>query len=84
MTKRNVVVKQPDPPAEQVPVQILASAIVEIATAFKKVEAGPISQRALVLLIQDACGSRVNKEQIKLVLDTLPQLAQIYVRRPKQ
>lgn len=76
-----VIVKQPEPPAEQISTEVLATAIANISEAFEKVRTGPLSQRALVLLIQDACVPKVSQQDIARVLSVLPQLKSLYVRR---
>jgi len=74
-------VKQPEPPNPEIPVEVLAQAIVDLSAAFKKVQNGPLSQRALVLLIQDATSPKVSQDDIKRVLNVLPELENIFVRK---
>lgn len=77
-----VRIKQPEPPAEQIQTEILAQAIMDLSAAFKKVQNGPLGQRAIVLLVQDACSSSVSQKDIKQVLDVLPELVQLYTKKP--
>jgi hypothetical protein len=62
-------------------VELLASSIVQVAEGFKAVLASPLSQRALIVLLQDAIGGQhVSKAQIKLVLEALPRLKGWYIK----
>jgi hypothetical protein len=53
----------------------IALAITQISGVFKKMKQGPLSQRAIVILLQDAIGeSNINKKQIMYVLDAAAEL----------
>lgn len=51
--------------------EVLSSAILTIAEGIKKLRAGKLSDRALLLLIQDNCGERIGLEKIRMVLDAM-------------
>jgi hypothetical protein len=66
-------------------VEVLANSIIEISDAFRKLKDGPLTQRAIVTLLQDGIGvSKITRHQIELVLDNLPRLRGWYVQKPKQ
>lgn len=66
-----VKVVQPTPPADEVPVEVIADALVSISEGIKRLRAGRLNERALVLLIQHAIpmADRPSVKQIKAVLD---------------
>jgi hypothetical protein len=65
----------------EVPVEVLASAITTIAAGIKKLRNGKLHDRALFLLIQDACTANVGLETIRRVLDAIGDLEKRYVRK---
>ena len=81
MTK--VTVKQPEPPAAEVPIEVMADAVVAISESIKKMRAGPLNERALLLLIQHAIpmSGRPTAKQIKAVLDAAESLKTLYLKR---
>jgi hypothetical protein len=76
MTK--IRVTQPENPAEAVPIEILATAVTEIARAFKKINEGPLKRKALLVLLKDSSGVPMN--QITRVLDSLTDLERNYCK----
>lgn len=46
-----------NPPDAPVPVEVIADSILKIAEGIKKLRSGPLNDRALVLLIVNACPS---------------------------
>lgn len=78
-----VRVKQPEPPAEPIATEIIATSIVEISAAMKKIRDGRLTDGAIVLLIQDACGgkSRISRETVKEVLDAIENLEAMYTKK---
>jgi hypothetical protein len=68
----------------ETPASLLASQIFDVSEGMKKLSQTPLSERALVLLIHDACGNRVTKSQIKEVLNALPNLANTYLKKEKR
>ncbi|MCH9751083.1 MAG: hypothetical protein K0U61_02590 [Alphaproteobacteria bacterium] len=81
MTKA-VKVKQPAPPAEEVPTEVLAEAICAVADAADKLMTGRLNAKAVILLIQHACPSadRPTQKQIEMVLHAARSLRIEYVR----
>jgi hypothetical protein len=67
----------------EAPAEILASAIVTIAEGMRKLRAGKLADRALLLLIQDACPNNIGLDKIRMVLDGIGDLSKRYVRAPK-
>lgn len=72
------------------PVEIIADAIIKISEAFESMKNSRLTQRALLLLIQDNCGmvgGRHNKKkptakQIQEVLDSVTSLKKAYIKQP--
>jgi hypothetical protein len=87
MSKKNtpsaVRVKQPEPPAEPIATEIIATSIVEISAAMKKIRDGRLNDRAIILLIQEACGGRnaIAKETVNTVLDAIENLEATYTKK---
>lgn len=63
------VAPEPDP-------KVLANAIVEISSSFKRLLASGLNRNAIVVLLQSDTG--LSKKQINYVLDSLLQLATRY------
>lgn len=89
MPVKKVVVKQD---AEKpVPVEVMAEAIIAISTGIKKLLAGPLNERCLLLLIQNAAPSikgrfdsaPITQKQIKAVLEGIGQLEREYLKAKK-
>lgn len=78
-----VVVKQPEPPKDEVPVEIIADSIVTISNALKKLRSGRLNDKALMLLIQQAMPQkhRVTVKQIRLIFDSIDALSATYLKR---
>lgn len=72
---QRVKVKKSDPPESK---EILAEAIVNIGSAFKKLQASGLNKKAIIILIQ--AETKLPQRDIKLVLDALPQLERWYCR----
>lgn len=77
-----VIIKQPPPPAEEVPTEVLADAIVAISDAVKKIRSGALKEKALLLLIANAIpqADRPTQKQIAAVLDAAESLKSVYVK----
>lgn len=75
-----VTVKQD--PANEIPVEVLADAIVQVADAAKRLLSSRLTTRAVVLLIHDACGGAVGKRDIQMVLEKSAMLAATYIKKP--
>jgi len=62
--------------------ELLAKSIVEVAEGFSKLQKSALTQRAIVVLLQDGIGQgKITKEQIRLVLDNLPRLKAWYIKQ---
>ena len=77
-----VAIKQPPPPTEEVPTEVLADAIVAISDAVQKLRSGSLTDKALLLLIHNAIpqSDRPTQKQIAAVLDAAKSLKSIYVK----
>lgn len=78
MQKINVKQKEG---AEEVPAEVIAQSIVEIAQAFKRIEGSRLTRRAIVTLIQ--AQSKVGKTEIELVLNNLLELERLWLKPSK-
>lgn len=80
---KKIAVKQK--PEEEVPTEVLADSIVAIAAGFKKLRAGRLTDRALLLLIQDAAPSIAHKpisqREIKAVLEGIENLERTFLKK---
>jgi hypothetical protein len=73
--KRVEVVEEAD-----VSAKILASSIVSIAEGMKRLRTGALADRALLILIQDACPEKIGLDKIRMVLDAIGDLRKKFVR----
>lgn len=82
-TASKVAIKQPEPPAEELSTEVIASALVSISDGIKKLRAGSLNDRALVLLIQHAMpqAERPTGKQIRAVLDAAEGLKNEYLKK---
>jgi hypothetical protein len=65
----------------EVPTEILASSIVTISQGMKKLLAGRLTNRALLLLIRDNCTDTIGLDKIRMVLDAIGDLERRYVQK---
>lgn len=77
-----LAIKQPDAPDDEVPTDVIASALVAISDGVKKLRSGALNERALLLLIQHAIPQtdRPSVKQIKAVLDGAESLKASYLK----
>lgn len=81
-TKEVKLVQDPEKP---VPTDILAESIRTISDGVRKLRAGPLNERCLVLLIQESvCGHKtgrksLSRSDIKAVLDAAESLKKTYL-----
>lgn len=77
--KKNIrIVKNEQAPESA---ELLAKSIIEVAEGFAKMQKSSLTQRAIVVLLQDGIGTgKITKEQIRLVLDNLPRLKAWYIK----
>jgi len=85
-TALKVIQNQENP----MPVEVLAESISSIAQGVKKLLAGPLNERALILLIQNACPTvgkfpprAVTQKEVKSVLDGICSLEKEYLKPKK-
>jgi hypothetical protein len=76
-------VVKPDPNNPE-PVEVIAAAIVAIYEGIKKLRAGPLNDRALLLLIQHATPGQVTAKQIRAVLNGIESLEEQYLKPKKK
>lgn len=76
-------------PEKEVPTEVLASSIVAIAEGVKKLRAGRLNEKGLVLLIVHACPgtggygrNKVGVTEVKAVLAGLENLEATYLKKP--
>lgn len=74
---RAVTVKQTE---EEIPTEVMASAIVSISQGIKKLRSGRLKDRALYLLIQHAAPGTISIKTIKAVIEGLESLQKNYVK----
>lgn len=60
-----------------------AESIKKVDEAMKSISAAGIKQETIVTLIKDKYGTRINKDDIRAVLNTLGQLKSIYLEEKK-
>lgn len=74
--------------AKPVPIEVMAESIVAISQGIRKLRAGPLNDRALVLLIQHAApshnGAAISQKEIKAVLAGIENLEREYLRPRKK
>lgn len=63
----------------EVPCELLASNIVKIAEALEKIANGPLTMRALSILLKDATG--VSLSSIQQILLAGPKLRALHIRK---
>jgi len=80
MGKQNIrVVKNEENPET---IELLAQSIISVSEGFEKLQKSQLTQRAIVVLLQDGIGQgKITKEQIRLVLDNLPRLKAWYIKK---
>lgn len=64
---------------QEIPVEILAESIKEIAAGVKKLRSGKLNDRAIILLISDNCN--VGRPAIRKVLESMETLAATYLKK---
>ena len=62
-------------------IEVIAQSVIDVSEAMKKIRSGKLTDRALILLIQDTCG--VNQSDIKRVLDACEVLGHRYTKAAK-
>lgn len=79
---KTAVIKQPEPPAEEVPVEVLADQIGRIADAADALLQSRIKRKTLLFLIQHGCpaADRPTLNQIEAVLNSARGLARNHLK----
>lgn len=76
MKKKKIEITQV--PGKEVPAQVLADSIIQIAKAAKLVTMGPLTRNCLATLIKDK--TSISKENINRVLDALNDLEKDWLK----
>lgn len=63
---------------DNMPIEVLATAIRDVANAYKQIEQGPLRRETLVLLLNDM--TNVPRLHIRKILDAAPLLQQTYCK----
>lgn len=82
MKKKKTVVA----PDDGSTVEIIASEIKRISAGIKAIRKGPLNDRAIILLIAQACGTTpdtMSQATVRRVLDAMGDLERLYIREPK-
>lgn len=66
---------------EDEPIEIIASSIVKLSEAMEIINKSSLSERAILLLLQDATG--LPQRDIKKILFALPRLKEMYIKKIK-
>jgi len=72
-----------DTPEESVSGEILAKAIIDVSTAAKKLLDGPLTKRAIVILIQDAVPHNIGLYEVEAVLEAAAGLKEHFIKKGK-
>lgn len=75
-------IKQPPPPAKEVPAEVIATDISRIAEAMKVMNSTRLTRRAIIALIHD--NSKLPKKTIEIVLNNLDSLEATWLKPGKQ
>jgi hypothetical protein len=68
--------------AEPMPTEVIADSIVAIANGMRKLRAGRLTDKALVILLHHASG--VGQREIQTVLNAMAELEHTYLRKPNR
>ena len=75
-------IKVTQEPENEQPVEMIATAILEISAAMKKIQASRLKRETIVALIHDK--TKLNKRVIERVLDNLDQLEANFLKPVKR
>ena len=83
MKKTAVIEQKQEQPIE---IKIIAESIVAISEGVTRLRKGMLTDRAIILLIHDACGTdragkKPGKPEIRNVLDAMESLKEMYVQK---
>lgn len=87
---KKVTIKQDE--ENVVPVEVMAESITAISAGIKKLLAGPLNEKALILLIQNAAPTiggrysnrKIGSEEIRATLGGIESLEKTYLKPKKQ
>jgi hypothetical protein len=77
-------------PENEIPLEVLATSIKDISEGIRKLNAGPLNEKALLLLIQHAAptrnrmGQRYGIGEIKDILEGMENLEKTYLKTKKK
>lgn len=77
---RNKKPQEEQPAKPPIDVDALADAIKSLSDGAKKMHAGRLGKRAIIILLHDACGGSVTKTDVERVLDAMPELEKRFLR----
>jgi hypothetical protein len=77
--ERDIKIKQDE--EKPIPLEILATSIIEFEKATRRMASAGLTDRAIALLLQDAIPGNMSILAIMATLKYLPKLADIYLRR---
>lgn len=80
MARKSVKIVQPLPPADEVPTEVLATAITEVSRSAKALLDGPLKKRAILVLIRDSAVPAIPLSTIEAVLDAAAGLEARFVK----
>jgi hypothetical protein len=72
------LVKQPPPPAQEIPAEIIATSIVKIAEGMEAMRKTRLTRRCIVTLIHEQ--SKIARRDIEIVLNNLDQLETTWLK----
>lgn len=82
---KKIIVKQNED--RSVPIEVLAESIKAISSGIKKLLSGPLNEKALILLIQNAAPKfgppyrKLGAAEIKATLDGIESLERVYLKK---
>lgn len=79
MPTKPVVVKQEE--ESPIAVEVLAKSIIEFEKGVQRIEKAGLTHRAIAILLKDAIPCAINMSQIIAVLEYLPQLSRLYMKK---
>lgn len=77
MKKQKVIIRQD--PDNEIPSEVIATAILNISDSMERINRGALNQKALVILI--SAHSRISQATVRQVLDSLSVLRSVYLRK---
>lgn len=69
--------------SESTGIEEIAAALTQVSDAFIKINNGPLTRRAIVLLIKDASKVSLSNKEIEAVLDAAVRLKDEFIKKQK-